>query len=111
MVYHFRNGFGEKTSVAYKSLADSSVYKKGASLNYPLGIIQPQMYVVSSIFQQIKGGMTETNRYTYEALQVHKEGKGLLGFRKRTQTNMLSGVFSIEENDLYIGNNSLFYLP
>ncbi|PKP49048.1 MAG: hypothetical protein CVT92_15570 [Bacteroidetes bacterium HGW-Bacteroidetes-1] len=111
LVYQFRNSFGTTTSLTYKSLTDPSVYTKGTSLNYPLGVIQLQINVVSSIFQQIKGEMAETTRFTYEALRVHKQGKGLLGFGKRTQTDILSGVFSIEEKELYIGNSNLFYLP
>lgn len=111
LLMSFKDSFGATTSISYKRLTDPTIYTKGASLNYPLGVIQPQMNVVSSIFHQIKGGLTETNRYTYEALRIHKQGKGLLGFGKRTQKDMLSGIISIEEKDLYIGNNSLFYLP
>jgi RHS repeat-associated protein len=84
------DSFGNKTTINYKSLMDSSVYKKYKDGKYPNNDVVFPMQVVSSVTVPSSTSSTSTTSYFYEGLKVNKKGLGSLGFAKITVRNDLA---------------------
>ena len=88
------NGLGIKTTLNYKPLTDSSVYKKDSNATYPSIDIQNAMQVVSSVITDNAIGGENTTSYTYGGAKANLKGRGLLGFRwietKDQQSNKIT---------------------
>ncbi|MCJ8272738.1 MAG: hypothetical protein MJK04_25495, partial [Psychrosphaera sp.] len=104
------NGFGLKTTIAYKPLTDPTVYTKGQGAHeiddYGRGspvfdLIMPTQ-VVSSITSDAPSynaagntydaTATLTVNYTYQGLRAQTGGRGLLGYEKITSVDPQSGI-------------------
>ncbi|MDD3742614.1 MAG: SpvB/TcaC N-terminal domain-containing protein, partial [Lentimicrobiaceae bacterium] len=106
----FINGLGSKTSVAYLPLTNSQVYHRSYKPLFPLTNIQPSFYVVRSIKNDIGEAHLTTETFFYQDLLFHKQGKGLLGFGKRSVTDNFTGISAETISDLYVIQQK-FYLP
>ena len=105
----FTDGFGKKSQVLYTPLTNQNIYSKGNTENYPLLVIQPPLYVVTSVFNEINGNLSETETYNYEGALYHKHGKGFLGFKKRSIHDKLSGIMTQSMSSLFIDNGKYYY--
>ncbi|MBI9066003.1 MAG: VCBS repeat-containing protein [Salinivirgaceae bacterium] len=76
----FCNGLGNKTEVAYSTLADSDVYTKYSGATYPIQDLGRALTVVSTVSIPNGVGATKTKDYNYEGGKIHLRGKGFLGF-------------------------------
>ncbi len=110
-VLSFTNGLGTKSSPEYLPLTNPEVYSKDHTATYPLRDIQPAMYVVSAVrranIQTEKPLITE--KYFYNGAKVHMQGKGFLGFAKRTVHNLIQNISTEEVNAIYKPNNYYYY--
>ncbi|MBV2245595.1 MAG: VCBS repeat-containing protein, partial [Lentimicrobium sp.] len=106
----FTNGLGKKTTVNYLPLTDAQVYGKDSQVQFPLCNIQPAVYVVKSRKDDIGNAHVVTQFYNYNNLLIHKQGKGLLGFKSRSIFDNQTEINSIITNDIYIYKNK-FYFP
>jgi len=110
-VLGFTNGLGSKSSPKYMPLTNPLVYSKDNTALYPLRDIQPAIYVVSAVrrekIQTENPSITE--RYFYTGAKVHMQGKGFLGFTKRTMNNLIQNTTTEEVNFIYQPNFEYFY--
>ncbi|HLP06213.1 MAG TPA: FG-GAP-like repeat-containing protein, partial [Paludibacter sp.] len=86
------NGLNEKTEFTYTTLNDYGVYTPGSGAVSPVVDYQGSEHVVSAVKTgNGLGGQTGVD-YRYEGLKLHKQGLGMLGFAKTTQTNTATGI-------------------
>jgi len=102
-----RSGFNHITEWTYKKLPDAGTfYTRGALSAHPVNNIQPPLYCVFDFKGQNGiGGYTST-QYSYEEAKIHKTGKGFLGFKKITASNITTGTKTVSENEL----NTTFFV-
>ncbi|HZF27213.1 MAG TPA: FG-GAP-like repeat-containing protein, partial [Steroidobacteraceae bacterium] len=82
------DGFGMYADFNYSSLtAGSPTYTKGSGATYPTIEYQAPMYVVSNYTATAGNLGTYTMTYTYQQARQHLQGRGFLGFSKRTETD------------------------
>lgn len=101
-------GLGATQTIEYLPLTDAGVYSKGfqrlneqgqqieigllkgdgseVALGYPYVDVQIPLYVVSRVRASNGVGGEMSSRYQYEGLRSHSQGRGLLGFARRTIT-------------------------
>jgi len=106
----FTTGLGEKTSVRYLPLTNALVYSKDAQVQFPLCNIQPPTYVVNARKDDIGNAHISTQTYRYGNLLLHKQGKGLLGFKHRTILDNQTDIKRVITNDIYTYQDK-FYFP
>lgn len=87
------NGIGHVTEYNYDLLTVSgSFYTKDNNAIYPLNDIQAGVYSLKSVKTPNGiGGNIETF-FNYEGLKLHKQGRGLLGYRKVTSSNLNQNI-------------------
>ncbi len=93
------DGFGNKTTFTYAPLTDSSVYTRGsggAGVNQDFG---GPMYVVKQAQSTDGVGGTYTLSYSYQQARRNVQGRGFLGFAKRTITDSRTGTVTEETYD------------
>ena len=80
------DGFGVAATFAYAPLTSATVYTKGSSAVFPDLDYQGPLWVVSSLTSSDGTGNNSTFSltYTYETARLHLQGRGFLGFAKRT---------------------------
>ena len=103
------DGFNRKTSFAYKSIVDPSVYTKGAGAMYPVTDFQSPLKVVESITSEAGYGQLVTTRYTYQGAKKHALGRGFLGFSGVTSLNTTSNIKTVSNN--YLNTANYIMLP
>ena len=98
------DGLGRQTHIVYKPLTDSSVYTKGSSnLSFPVITITPSLTVVATVQDD---EMTGETSYSYEGLQTHVQGRGLLGMSVTTANHITLGQTGQKRVDCW--DNSSF---
>ncbi|MCF0064084.1 FG-GAP-like repeat-containing protein [Dyadobacter chenwenxiniae] len=106
LLHKAANGMGHITEWNYKKLPDGdSFYTKGPALSYPVNNIQPPVYAVSELKTKNGIGGISTIQYAYEDARLHRAGKGYLGFRKVTTTDLVMDSKTISESEF---NNTYF---
>ena len=83
------NGYGNLTEINYKPLTRNDVYLPDAPtpIDFPLvKDISPSLYVVKEVIIPDGIGGNNITSYFYRSLRMHKQGRGLLGFREITKT-------------------------
>lgn len=106
LLHKVANGMGHVTEWTYKKLSEGgSFYTKGPALTYPVSSIQPPIYTVSELKSQNGISGISTIQYAYEDARLHRAGKGYLGFRKVTTTDLAMDAKTIAENEF---NNTYF---
>lgn len=104
------NGLGDQTNVSYKPLTDNSIYTKGTDA--VAGVekdIQAPAYVVTKVDIDDGVGGQNSITYKYGGLKASINGRGLLGFAWREETNQQTGIVKRTEyrQDFpYIGRQS-----
>ncbi|MES2780088.1 MAG: FG-GAP-like repeat-containing protein [Bacteroidota bacterium] len=100
------DGNGKLTTFAYKRLnEDPAFYVKQNSATFPYTDFNGALYVVSSM-ESVTGNNSHSVNYTYEGAKLHRQGRGLLGFMKVTQSDATMRSKVISEFEL----NSTFAL-
>ena len=102
-------GHNVTTSFDYKLLTDvgssPAFYYRTTSLDdssnaNPYNSVRLPMYAISSMTMPDGAGGNNTTEYFYEDAVLHRAGKGLLGFKKITSKNNVSGITTVVENDI-----------
>ncbi len=93
------NGLGVDIEIDYTPITNNTIYTKGSGASFPEIDLQAPMYVVSESRTNNGLGSNEFNTltYEYEGAKVHVQGRGLLGFSKRTVTDVDTNIV-IETN-------------
>ncbi|HEY0924141.1 toxin TcdB middle/N-terminal domain-containing protein [Rheinheimera pacifica] len=95
VIKNITNGWGVKTSIAYKNITDSNVYfRQSSSNNISSDYFSPRagLYVVSNVSTQTTGTNSVGVDYQYGGLLLHKKGRGLLGFEVLRTTDKQTDV-------------------
>jgi len=85
-------GIGASLAVTYKPLTDSTVYTKEATALDPVLDLQGAMFVVSRVDAGNGIGGTVSSTYAYVGAKVDQDGRGFLGFRKMTVTDLQTNI-------------------
>lgn len=102
-------GHNVTTSFDYKLLTDvgssPTFYSRTTSLDdpsnkNPYNNVRLPMYAISAMTIPDGAGGNNTTEYFYEDAILHRAGKGLLGFKKVTAKNNISGITTVAENDI-----------
>jgi RHS repeat-associated protein len=91
------DSFGNKTTIAYKSITDRSIYRKYNNSQYPDIDVQIPLQVVSTVSVPAPNGTRSTTSYRYEGLKTDLRGLGSLGFAKIISMNNTSKTKNIIE--------------
>lgn len=76
-----KDGFNNEVSFAYRSLADKNFYNRGTNSTYPLFDFEEPVYVAQFVRTPNADGTNSFHTYLYEEAILHRQGKGLLGFK------------------------------
>lgn len=102
------DGYGRTTHINYKTLTDSTVYRKGTGSTYPVADLCVPLSVVSQTRTENGAASTfQTTDYTYEGLKAHLRGRGLMGFARTTADNTTTGIRTETEQTW----NGQYYVP
>ena len=102
------DGYGRTTHINYKTLTDSTVYRKGTGSTYPVADLCVPLSVVSQTRTENGAASTfQTTDYTYEGLKAHIKGKGLMGFTAVTASDANSGTITTNQTTW----NSQYFIP
>lgn len=102
------NGLNVKSEFTFETLVNgTNLYQKTSSEVYPLNTVNGALYVVSKLTIPDGIGGQNTNTYSYSDCIVHKQGKGLIGFKKVTIENNVSNRRTVKEFDF---DNTFFVL-
>lgn len=88
----FTTGLGLTTTITYRPLTDGSVYTKDTGSVYPMVDVQSPLYVVSRVDAANGIGGGYSSAYAYSGAKFDLSGRGFLGFRQRTVTDLQSNV-------------------
>ena len=86
------NGLGITTTVTYDRINKPAVYTKDTNATYPTVDINGPFYVVARVDSGNGVGGTYSSTYTYAGLKADQAGRGFLGFRQRTITDLQTNV-------------------
>lgn len=87
------NGLGVLTTVTYQPLTKGgSLYTKDATASYPLLDLQDPLYVVSRVDTDDGIGGIYSMTYGYAGAKADQSGRGILGFRQRTKTDLRTNI-------------------
>jgi RHS repeat-associated protein len=102
-----KNGIDHDIEFSYKRMTEAAnFYTKGTTTVYPINDIQAPIYLVSQFKSENGIGGFNQIDYKYEEARIHKQGKGLLGFKKMTSIDGAFGLTTISESAL----NYTFYV-
>ena len=108
LLHKVKNGIGKVDEFNYQMLTEGgSFYNRTSILSFPFNNIQPSIPMVSEYRSSNGIGSFNILNYQYEALKVHKTGKGFLGFTKIITNNITTGFKTIQENEF----SSLYFSP
>ncbi len=91
LLVEIANAYGGVTTLIYKPLTDDSIYIKdsgAAAAQYPNVDLQYPLYVVSDMVVSNGSGQDFLYGYGYVGAKAHLLGRGLLGFRQTTMTDI-----------------------
>jgi hypothetical protein len=86
------SGLGATTTVSYKPLTTSSVYTKDTGHVIPIIDFLAPTYVVSRVDTSNGVGGTFSTTYTYAGAKADVSGRGFLGFRQVTATDLQTNI-------------------
>lgn len=87
------DGFGTTAAFTYAPISNSSIYTRGTGTVYPQTDVNDPIWVVSQMSQS-DGSGTGSNydtNFTYEGARKDLQGRGFLGFAKRTAVDTRMG--------------------
>jgi len=100
-------GLGAATSITYAPLTQASVYTKDTTATYPTQDISGAIYVTSRVDTANGVGGTYSTTYKYAGAKGDMTGRGFLGFRQMTATDLQTNLVettSFRQDFPYIGN-------
>ncbi len=107
LIQQVQKGNGAEINISYKSLVDTTVYKKYHNPVYPeVDFISPLQVVSSYNTSNGKGGVNNFS-YLYEGGKVNLQGRGFRGFQKTIITDEQTGIKNIshyERDFKFVGN-------
>jgi hypothetical protein len=86
------NGLSATTSITYQPLTKTSVYTKDTNAVYPIQDMQAPMFVVSRVDTSNGIGGTISSTYNYAGAKSDLSGRGFLGFRQQTATDLQTNI-------------------
>ena len=98
---------GAATSITYAPLTQASVYTKDTTATYPTQDISGAIYVTSRVDTANGVGGTYSTTYKYAGAKGDMTGRGFLGFRQMTATDLQTNLVettSFRQDFPYIGN-------
>ncbi|MES2568115.1 MAG: SpvB/TcaC N-terminal domain-containing protein [Bacteroidota bacterium] len=102
------DGMGKNTQFSFTPLtAGGSVYNKANGFTYPLSEYQQAFYVVDEMATSNGIGGMNSTIYSYEDAILHKQGKGIIGFKKVTSADLVNDRKNVV---LYDFNTTFFNL-
>jgi len=88
------DGVGLRTQFEYASLANPAVHRRGTSAVFPTRDVAGRGHVVS---RMTSANGARQSSYFYEGARMHAQGRGFLGFARRTATPADAGPVRVEE--------------
>lgn len=103
-----KNGMDHTVEWTYKRMTEAGTfYTRGNLSAQPLNNVQVPLNLVYELKVGDGIGGNTTTQHSYEEAKLHKEGKGFLGFKKVTASNLAMGIKSVMENEI----NTTYYTP
>jgi hypothetical protein len=90
------DGYGLKSTFEYTKLSNPLVHKVSAGAVFPVRDLARPGVVVSKMLRDDSRGREEET-YLYEGAKLHAQGRGFLGFARRTITPSIHPLVRIEE--------------
>jgi RHS repeat-associated protein len=90
------DGLGARSEFQYAALSDPAVHRPGRYAAFPVRDIARAGYVVSGMLRA-NAGDSRQQRYFYESAQLHVQGRGFLGFARRTITTDSASPVRVED--------------
>ncbi|MDP2424098.1 MAG: SpvB/TcaC N-terminal domain-containing protein, partial [Bacteroidales bacterium] len=107
IIYYIADGFGVGQQITYSPYRPA-IYNP---VTYPVMIYNKPFSVVSKVVTIKPDGFDyPATTYSYKGLQLHAQGKGLLGFQETTVTNHLNNTVATAQKSLLIENGN-YYFP
>ena len=91
------DGYGEETRIEYGTLVDSDVYTQENGSSFPVTNLTVPLHVVKQTESDNGVASAVEQTYQYAGLRLHRLGKGLLGFRSISVSNLLTGTETTTE--------------
>ncbi len=85
-------GLGSTTDITYAPITDDVVYTKESTANYPVIDIEAPFYVTSRVDADDGVGGDYSSTYSYVGAKINVDGRGFLGFRKQTVTDLQTNI-------------------
>jgi hypothetical protein len=85
-------GLGASLAITYRPLTDASIYSKDGTAVDPMVDVQGGMLVVSRVDASNGIGGTVSTTYTYAGAKGDHNGRGFLGFRQMTVTDLQTNI-------------------
>ena len=102
------DGYGEGTRIEYGTLVDADVYTQENGSSFPVTNLTVPLHVVKQTESDNGVASAVEQTYQYAGLRLHRLGKGLLGFRSITVSNLLTGTEITTET---VEMDSLRFVP
>ncbi len=80
------------TQITYAPITNDTIYTKGSGATYPVVDIQAPIYVVSKATVDDGIGGTRDTDYTYTEAKTSVDGRGFLGFKTMSATDVATGI-------------------
>jgi len=107
------DGFNHKTNIEYELLTtdNSNFYQKMQSGDEALIDFKGPLYSVFSVSSTNGTGTSNSISYSYKGANIHKYGKGFLGFTEVTSANTRTNIKTVTtfENSFTVGSNKYYY--
>jgi hypothetical protein len=92
LINSITTGIGANVAIAYKPLTDGTVYTKDSNAIDPFADLQAPMVVVSRVDASNGIGGTVSSSYAYAGAKSDQNGRGFLGFRQMTVTDLQTNI-------------------
>jgi RHS repeat-associated protein len=86
------NGLGITTTVTYDRINKPTVYTKDTNATYPQADVNGPLYIVTRVDSGNGIGGTYSSTYNYVGLKADNIGRGFLGFRQQSVTDLQTNV-------------------
>jgi len=101
-----KNGVDHTLEWTYKRMTEAgSFYTRSSLTAQPLNNVQIPLNLVYELKLGDGIGGNTTTQFAYEQAKLHKEGKGFLGLKKVTASNLATGIKTVTENEF----NTTYY--
>ena len=89
------SGLGAANTMTYAPLTSASIYSKDNTASYPVQDMQSPLYVVSRVDSSNGIGGTYSATYGYAGAKLDLSGRGFLGFRQTSTTDLQTSIVQI----------------